>query len=510
VAEEVQCQVSAAVDLLRNELLEAAAAIAKRSAAEVHEQGDQEIRELLDATRHALAEEVQALETRREGSAEGRHGGGAGAEAAPTEDAALRGGPEVDTSEALEGELLRDRQAGLLRNLSGKLQVAQGMEASVASLQELLQAHGQVVAKVQAKTAEQEEQVRVMGAQLAEMVWTLGESFRRQVTALETQHGQQSARGEDIMKGSIVRCDTLAEQVSSERHLRVAANEQLAKLLKDEITVAEAKQQEVIVQGMEHCLVQSKEMVAQLQIEQMAQHEAQAEELERMRCELQREQKAKTAECSHQIAAVQAQHEAQAEELERVRFELQREQKAQTAVCTHQMAVVKENLTIALQDQAHCLMQQAMQANSALQAEITARRLEAEDLQTQVESLRSTVPSQIRQAVRLAQEQQEAQVRLLAEDSDYKSQQIFRQFQADSETREQMTREIQAWSDHCTRLKHEIVGLEKAIQGCNTQSAKHARDAEMDVARVEGDIRRDGMIVPGLVGTAAVAAAFLL
>jgi len=161
------------------------------------------------------------------------------------------------------------------------------------------------------------------------------------------------------------------------------------------------------------------------------------------------------------------------------------------------------DLAVKMEEQGRRLTEQGARTCDALQAMICARQDEARALSEELEAIRTSVPLEIRRAVKTSQEQQESQFRMLAEDSDNTSRQIAVQFQHEHEEHERQNHEIRGWSAKCDSLRNEITGLRSLI---HTQAAETDRtNKETQAATV-----RDSFIAPGVVGAACVAAAFLL
>jgi len=175
-----------------------------------------------------------------------------------------------------------------------------------------------------------------------------------------------------------------------------------------------------------------------------------------------------------------------------------------------QRAILSANLTEAVgrMEQNGDLIAQQMERDAAtMQALIEARAREAQALQLELDTLRSSVATDIDGAVKYAQSQQEQQIRLLAEDADDKTEHFMARFQQEEQARGAMSTEfatqIQGWSELCHALRSELGGLRSLILQQAQETNERNREADAAASR-------DGLLAPTMVGTAAMAAAFLL
>lgn len=524
IAEEVARQVAAAVGPLREEL--------RGELSDLQDLGV-ELRELLDASRHALAEELKqllesrldawrptamdteslqvkhrtlelersllaaaSLRTADDASADEAAGGGAkGWEAVAAElrsalaaqarqhDEIAAALPAMESEHKVQAEDLdaklktlqeqveemgralrteiEDSTSALVHSMDSRVRVEDHHEILCAIRREIEDSATVLLQSIDSRVSRTDHE-----GSLRTLRNVLTESIHDMVQAVEISTMQLAQRTKENDIGIAERCEAMSRSMEDERRLRESANKVLATQVQADIAELAYRQQE-----------QLGARIHQLRSEQEAICEAHAAHLGNLRSDFM--------------------------EMGRVQGDLALEQRVRSAAQEAKLESVQETMLATIQHQANISMEENRRIAVALENEVVVRQKHIETVESEVDALRTSVPLQIlhvRQAVTDFRCQQEAQLRLLAEDADVRNNQIMLQFEADSFAREELRKDI---VQRCTTMTHQVVCLDKAFEALGEETDHRC-------ASVEAAASRDGVIAPALVGTAAVAAAFLL
>jgi len=440
-------------------------------------------------------------------------------------------GDELDA----ERRLRTAAQEQLARNFGDELAVASSRQ------EELLQTlRGQQEAQSTRHASELEQ----LQAKLKEAQDALEMALQEQVRAVESKHDLALQQRSREIAGTSARCDALVSELASEREQRLTnAAMQNAELM---VTLnCSQKQAERQVLALREALVSEVDALKDftipcLQAEMKAQtsslqvalieatEDARTRQSQAEKSSLERESRlvdqfahGLAGEREARLVANDAMHEVVSGEVSLLTCRLEdqcgqltseiAQQEKQTFETIQALEFQlggrlkdqRQELSLRLESHNQAWSLQASRTSEALQAEMAARVEETKALFSDVGDLRTAMPVEIRYAVKVSQEQQEAQFRLLAQDADQRSQQIVLQFQAEGHARDHLTIEIQGQASRCAVVQHEVSGLRTLIHTTAAETQRTNRETQEATAR-------DGIIAPGLIGTAAVAAAFLL
>eukprot|EP00445_Apocalathium_hangoei_P026155 CAMPEP_0203916970 /NCGR_PEP_ID=MMETSP0359-20131031/57617_1 /ASSEMBLY_ACC=CAM_ASM_000338 /TAXON_ID=268821 /ORGANISM="Scrippsiella Hangoei, Strain SHTV-5" /LENGTH=1024 /DNA_ID=CAMNT_0050843755 /DNA_START=30 /DNA_END=3104 /DNA_ORIENTATION=+ len=260
--------------------------------------------------------------------------------------------------------------------------------------------------------------------------------------------------------------DQLSATMTEERHERVAESATLRRSLAEEI-------------GVLHCRVDEQTALLSRRIDGSAQElahriEAQGQELTHGMQEQGKDlaEKLDRTSCTMQANAMRfsTQLDDQRGYLSNAIEDQDQRFNASLDETNHRMNEQGRDLGSTIEDQNLRYADQAGRTGDALQALMEAKVEEAKVmtqdlhyLQEEIHGVKHGLPADIKQAMGKLRGEQEAQMRLLAEDSDQKAQQLLMHLQAEADQREALGQEVKRWSDETSSLRYDISGLRSLI-----------------------------------------------
>lgn len=287
--------------------------------------------------------------------------------------------------------------------------------------------------------------------------------IREKSAEAQTQLGQACENSLDRERRLV---DQLSATLGEERHERVAESATLRRSVAEEIGVLRCRVDEQTAVLSRRIDGSAQELVHRIEAQgQELTHGMQeqgkdlAEKLDRTSCTMQANAMRFSTQLEDQRGYLSNAIEDQGQ-----RFD------AALDETNHRMNEQGRELGSTIEDQNLRYADQAGRTGDALQALMEAKVEEAKVitqdlhyLQEEIHAVKHGLPADIKQALGKLRGEQEAQVRLLAEDSDQKAQQLLKHLQAEADQREALAQEVKRCSDETSGLRYDISGLRALI-----------------------------------------------